>query len=266
MNVIKEEAKVIAVESTNGTMCKLTLATTIGRLASPGQFIMLQPRQSTSILRRPFSIYSFSADRLVLRFQIVGPNTKHYSQLQPGDQIGITGPCGQPVNYNREAQLFILIGGGCGLVALYALACELKGVGKTIMTLAGFQNKKSAFGILDFHPLSTRLEVATDDGSYGIRGTAVDLLATILSDEYVADHGMPPSEIIQVITCGPVPMLKLVAAMAKQKQMSCLVSLEEMMGCGVGDCLGCAVPTTAGMKHVCVDGPFFNASEVYDHE
>ena len=104
------------------------------------------------------------------------------------------------------------------------------------------------------------MEIATEDGSRGIKGTALDLFQGIVHGG--GDHLKP--EITQVFTCGPTAMMKQVAACAKAESIQCFVFLEAMMACGIGDCKGCAIPVTTSNfpKHVCEDGPLFLAEEV----
>ena len=130
-----------------------------------------------------------------------------------------------------------------------------KKCGKNAVVINGFRNKGAVILEEDFKKFAGSVTVTTDDGSYGIHGFVTEPLK-----ECVKDAEM-------ICACGPMPMLKNIAKIAKENHIPCQVSLEQRMACGVGACLGCAVAVFDGngqqtFKHVCKDGPVFNAEEV----
>lgn len=138
---------------------------------------------------------------------------------------------------------------------MYELAKQAKENAK-IHTYLGFRNKD--FVVLEekYQKISDTFLLTTDDGSYGKKGFAIDFLKEDLENE----------KIDGIYACGPLPMLKAVQKLAKEKNIPCEISLEERMGCGIGVCLGCAVKVAAGEEtiytHVCKAGPVFDANVV----
>lgn len=128
--------------------------------------------------------------------------------------------------------------------------------------LYGAANKGLLYDVEQFAELDCALHVATDDGSMGFRGNVLQLLEQLQTD------GLVPAD-VRLAACGPLPMLRAVSRFAEAKGYECWVSLEEMMGCGVGICNGCVVPTTPDGKHgkwpnvkACVEGPAFCTADV----
>jgi len=120
----------------------------------------------------------------------------------------------------------------------------------------GFRNKEFVVLEKEYREIADRFILTTDDGTYGEKGFAINFLADDLEKQ----------EIDAIYACGPLPMLKAVQKLAKEKQIPCQISLEERMGCGIGACLGCAVKVNAGDEtiytHVCKAGPVFDANVV----
>jgi dihydroorotate dehydrogenase electron transfer subunit len=224
---------------------------------------MIAPTFPKSVLPRPFSIYRAGHESLSVVFKVVGDNTRALAFGDIAQQLIITGPCGKPAAVRDDAKLFILVGGGCGLASLRFLAQEMRLRDKVeIMLAAGFPTADEVFGEADFESdLCISMDIATDDGSRGTKGTAFDLFRNIIFGE----EGLPDYADIQVFTCGPKPMMKAVAQLCLAEGIPCSVILEEMMACGLGACKGCAVQTASGIKHVCKDGPVFDAREVTEY-
>jgi dihydroorotate dehydrogenase electron transfer subunit len=114
--------------------------------------------------------------------------------------------------------------------------------------LLGGATREEVLGLEDFEALGVELHLATEDGSRGHKGLVTDLLQ--------------PEPDRTVIACGPTPMMRVAAELARKAGTRCFVSLESPMACGFGICLGCAVPTRAGFRYVCSDGPVFDAEEL----
>lgn len=143
-------------------------------------------------------------------------------------------------------------GGGIGVFPLYELAKNaIKNA--TVNTYLGFRDKEAVLLEEEFEKVSNKLVITTDDGSYKINGFAINELKKDLETE----------EIDAIFACGPLPLLKAVQNLAKEKNISCQISLEEKMGCGLGVCLGCAVEVVSGgYEHVCKQGPVFDSKKV----
>lgn len=241
----------------------------VSRLILPGQFVMLEPKAETSVLPRPFTVYSKPhGSSLEIVFQVVGKNTEWYSQLQEGDSIQVRGPCGQQAFINPQAECFILVGGGCGwaplhYMAQYIAALQLR---VKVVAAAGFRTEDHVFGLddLEVDPSDVATYIAIEDESdlidefVDLQGNSVDLFRSIIEED-----GLPEACKIHVFTCGPKPMMKQIALLCQERGISCQVSLEEMMACGHGACKSCAVEMTDGIiQYVCKDGSLFPAVEV----
>ena len=227
--------------------------------SKPGNFIEIRVSETTvPFLRRPISIYNLNKDEGTLEFifQIKGEGTKLLSKKEEGDLIDIIGPLGMGTFKINNYEKIAVIGGGIGVFPLYELSKEAKEAGKNINIYLGFRNKDYVILEKEFERVSSKLVVTTDDGSYGIKGFAINELEKDLDG------------VECIYACGPLPMLKAVKKLAMEKDIPCQISLEERMGCGIGVCLGCAVKTARSSKenpeywHVCKGGPVFQAKDV----
>ena len=231
----------------------------IASLALPGQFVTLGPADDAgSVLRRPFSIYMADGRNIKVVFEARGPNTDRYARLSRGERISVLGPIGRPAAFDQAIELLLLVSGGCGLASLHYYTTwwiEQNPRVKAVLS-AGFRSPEYCFGLPDFADLGVETECIFD-----AEGTAVDLFQDMLSRE----SNLPDSGKIRVITCGPEKMMRSVAGLCQQNDIPCQVFLERMIACGTGDCKGCAVKTTDPknpVKHLCEDGPMFDAMEV----
>ena len=243
--------------SNNGVLCELVLqAPYCATQVQPGQFVHLQlPQLEAHILRRPFSVYKASAKEgtITLFYQVVGEGTQHMSTLEAGAKLSVIGPLGrgwQPLS----AQHCLLIGGGVGAAPLYLLACKLASQRVQLDVVLGAACADYLCAEDSFVELlsSKHVHITTDDGSKGYKGFTTQIAAELLAHHHF-DY---------LATCGPEPMQKVVAELAKQAGITCEVSLERRMACGVGACLSCVIATEQGKKRACVDGPVFPAQEV----
>ncbi|MFA6215009.1 MAG: hypothetical protein WC768_00395 [Patescibacteria group bacterium] len=227
----------------------------IAKLVRPGQFVTVAASQ-TSVLRRPFTVYSTDGQTIRLVFRTVGPNTERYARWKEGVEVSLLGPCGQAMAIKPDAECLIFLGGGCGLASFgYPVAWAKKQTQARIIVAAGFRDNRYVFGLEDFRKLGVELKFATQQEA---GKTAVDLCREIFRDESLPDWSK-----IQLFTCGPKPMMAEVAGICRAAGIDCSVFLEEVMGCALGVCKGCVVKMTSGeTRYVCEDGPIFDASEV----
>lgn len=221
----------------------------LAEITRPGQFTQVAVTGKT--LRRPISICDVTDDTIRLVFEVRGEGTEILSQTNVGEKINIIAPLGNgfKINPNKKTAF---IGGGIGVPPMLYSA---KQCGKNAAVITGFRNKDAIILADDFKNAGCELIITTDDGSYGINGFVTQPLAEIIKDVEL------------ICACGPTPMLKNIAKLAKENNVECQVSLEQRMACGVGACLGCAVLVnledgTQQYKHVCKDGPVFNSEEV----
>ncbi len=227
--------------------------------SKPGQFLEIRVTDTIEpFLRRPISIHNVNKEdgTLDFIFQVKGKGTTVLATREEGELIDIIGPLGKGTFKFEDYNNIAIIGGGIGIFPLYELAKEAKETGKEVNTYIGFRNKDFVVLEDEFKNVSSKFVLATDDGSYGQNGFAINFLKDDIEN----------GKIDCIYACGPLPMLKAVQALAKEKNIACQISLEELMGCGIGACIGCAVKykteTEDTYKRVCKEGPVFNAMEV----
>ena len=218
----------------------------------PGQFITIEPLNPLSVMPRPFSVYSANDDRISILFKVVGPNTEVYARLKSGEQIEIFGPKGNPIPLDPTVENYILVGGGIGGAALMLLAKKLGLGGKTVTFLLGVKEPSQIFGVYELSDTSCSLQIIAEKNA-----THTGVVTDLLEEALESDHGKST-----VIACGPMAMLNEVAKMTAKSGNRCLVLLEERMACGgVGSCKSDPVfGKDRTVKHVCKDGPAFDAS------
>lgn len=221
----------------------------IAKEADPGQFLHIHVQGHT--LRRPISIAHIDREKhhITILFKELGSGTRTLATLEAGEEVNMLGPLGNgfPLDQSEESTA-LLIGGGIGVPPLYALGHALKEKGVNIISVLGYQTREHVFYEKQFQQLGETI-IVTDDGSYGEKGLVTDGLSLV----HEVDH---------FYTCGPKPMIEAVVdAMGATPGH---ISLEERMGCGLGACFACVVPTEdeKGYKKICQDGPVFSAEEV----
>ena len=215
----------------------------------PGQFFMVRPSrwERDPFLLRPFAVVDQSDKTVDFLVKVVGRGTKDISVSDIGVSFRLRGPLGGR-GFTPSCDSVVLVAGGIGIAPLlYAWKLHSKFVVRFIF---GVPNKGWTDIVNWIKSQVSGAEVACEDGSLGVKGTAVDLL---LSGQGYAE---------EIWACGPVPMLKAICDAFKDK-IRILGSFESRMGCGIGGCHSCAIPTRSGMLKVCHDGPVFDLSEVY---
>ena len=217
--------------------------------ALPGHFIEISTRGAT-LLNKPISIAGVSDDQQKMSIVIknIGAGTAAISKFVPGDEIKIIGVCGNA--FPKPEKEAILVGGGVGIPPLYFMATYYPDTHFTVIIGAG---TKADLVLEDELKSLKNVEVilTTDDGSKGSRGTVIPELEKVLDRKKSA-----------IYTCGPKPMLAAVAKMSAKDDTPVYASLEAYMGCGIGVCMGCVVPTVRGMERVCKEGPVFLAEDI----
>jgi dihydroorotate dehydrogenase electron transfer subunit len=229
----------------------------IADTARPGQFVMAGCGGDT-ILPRPFSVHRVDGSQLALLFSVVGKGTDQLSQVKRGDTLNIFGPLGNGFTISPSSKNVLLVAGGMGIAPLYFLTETAAGEGRKVTLINGARTRDCLLPVSlpqkyyekGLAPASVNVVCATDDGSEGFKGLATQLIPHYLKG---AD---------QVFACGPAAMYKSMAKMPELKDKDVQLSLEIMMGCGVGVCYGCTITTKSGLKQVCKDGPVFQMGEV----
>ena len=235
----------------------------IGRLTKPGQFVMVKPNHSFDpLLRRPFSVFEIlrDASRAIVGISLlnkrVGVGTSMLFDANPGDRIACFGPLGRPfapVDPPAEAWM---VAGGVGLAPFVTLAEALAARGTRMHLFYGARSAADLYYADQFERMGATLHLATEDGSRGDRGRITVPLERVLAST-------APSLALTLYVCGPTPMMRAVATLAASHQRPCFVSLEPVMGCGMGGCYSCVVPMRRGSGKIfvraCLEGPVFYA-------
>jgi dihydroorotate dehydrogenase electron transfer subunit len=204
-------------------------------------------------LRRPFSIHDCTREYLDLVIVEVGPGSQALRRTRAGDSVTFYGPLGHayPVLPGKRV---LGLGGGVGLAPLYFYGFRAPGgLGENYRLLYGARTKEDLF--LEHVPLERRgVALSTDDGSYGFKGNVVQL----------AERELERESADAIFSCGPTVMMRAAQKLAEKHAIPHYASLENRMGCALGACRACVVPTTLGgpspYRTVCHDGPVFDAS------
>jgi len=250
--------------------------------AEPGSFVHIQvdPQQP---LRRPISIMRASPQQgwVELLYKRVGSGTALLARRQAGETLNILGPIGRPFQPHPQRPRTLLLGGGVGMPPMIFLAETLKQLPpfRPLVLLASevpfpFQARPSQLlipgmpdGVIASMPLLEDWGVACRLSSQQDFPGVYNGYITDLAREWLAALSDAHRHEVELFACGPHPMLEAVARLARDYDLPCQVSLEEFMACGVGGCAGCTVrvETDQGpaMKRVCVDGPVFDARQVF---
>ena len=218
-----------------------------------GQFLHVACGHSR-LLRRPISVACVLADEpentAALIFEVKGEGTRWLANRKVGDQVDVLGPLGNGFSV-EEGGRYLLVGGGIGTPPLLGYAEAFR---ENAVAVLGFRSADRVILEDRYREACKEVYLCTDDGSAGRHGFVDAQVRDILEK----DKGFTA-----ILACGPRPMLKSVAKVAAEYGVPCQVSMEERMACGVGACLGCAIQMADGtMRHVCKDGPVFDAREV----
>jgi dihydroorotate dehydrogenase electron transfer subunit len=242
---------------------ELTLrAPEIAERAQPGQFVAFAVGGPTSahLLRRSIAI-STARDGIVgVVLSDAGPGSRWLTERRPGDRLDVVGPLGRPFPLPAPGTRALLVGGGYGAAALLGLAEVLRERGTAIDVVAGAAVAGRLCSVQQLTRLADRLDVTTDDGSSGRRG-----LVTLAAADFLGRAGGDRAGI--VYACGPMPMLRAVAAAAGERGIPSYVAVEEAMACGVGVCMTCVLPVVGDdgrtrFARSCTDGPVFGGDRV----
>ncbi|HMK44975.1 MAG TPA: dihydroorotate dehydrogenase electron transfer subunit [Dissulfurispiraceae bacterium] len=223
-------------------------------MPQPGQFYMLQAGATCDpLLKRPFSFFDVENGELSFLYRIRGKGTQAIAAMMPGQTLKLIGPLGNA--YSTPDGPFIAVAGGIGIASLYSLLRAHPGQAHLFW---GGRNENELLLRNEMGILAREVCITTDDGSVGEKGLVTVPLGRFLSSR----------RDLRVFACGSTPMMRAVAELCSSAGVSCMVSLETYMACGVGACLGCVVRTRdehhpAGtLKSVCKDGPVFDAATI----
>jgi dihydroorotate dehydrogenase electron transfer subunit len=287
-DVFQSWAPVLANERLNDEHWRLTLAAPeIAAATRPGQFVNLRVSGANDpLFRRPFTVFrpvKVEPDSVGIEivYRVVGRGTRLMAAARPGEAFDIIGPLGTGYRWDESKRVHILVGGGCGVPALFTLGQELSEAARTqklqLVSVLGFRSRDLVMLEEEFRSLGGEVIVATDDGSYGREGHAVDILRSFIEAQACAGD-------CALYASGPEPMNRALVAFCRERGIPGQLAMEKHMLCGIGGCLTCTckVDRAGVLKHrdlasshiqfdersdtgyamVCRDGPVFHVGEV----
>jgi dihydroorotate dehydrogenase electron transfer subunit len=217
-----------------------------------GQFYMLGTGWgSDPLLKRPLSIFRSQDETLQFLYRIRGKGTIGISHYKKGDIVQLLGPLGN--YFPQSAGDFVLLAGGIGIASVFSLLEANPGKAHVF---CGVRNCDEILMREDIEKLARKVYWTTDDGSYCRAGLITEPFSEFVDSPSFSENPLP------VYACGPKPMLKELSSIVKGKNLVCHVSLEEVMACGVGACLGCVCKTKTGYRRICKEGPVFNIQDI----
>lgn len=283
-SIFVESAEVLSQQAHDGDQYVLRIqAPQSAKTARPGQFSHLQCDPQLS-MRRPLSIMRASAEEGWVEFlyKATGYGTNLLKRRTSGDRISVMGPIGRPFQLHADRPRPLLMGGGVGIPPMLFLAESTLKRGQDFQPLVLMGSEVPfPFGeAWSDSPLSGVPEninrVVPSLQSWGVVSRLASLqdfpgvytgYITDLARSWLESLSQSERDQVEIFACGPHPMLQATAQLAKSFGLPCQVSLEEYMACAVGGCAGCVVrvetETGAAMKRVCVDGPVFDAEQVF---
>ena len=242
-------------------------APAIAATAAPGQFVMIKARPGFDpLLRRPFSVFELFHDPsgrphgFSILNKRIGVSTTLLFEARLGSRVAVLGPLGRPFSVVDRTTEAWLVAGGVGLAPFAVLAEQLRARDVPVTLFYGARRAAELFYLEFFTDLGVRLVLTTEDGSLGEPGRIVAPL-----DRELAARA--PGSRTMVYACGPEGMLAAAAKVAMKHRTPCEVSVERLMGCGLGGCYSCVVPMRAehGRTHhvrSCLAGPVLAGDQV----
>jgi dihydroorotate dehydrogenase electron transfer subunit len=239
----------------------------------PGQFVMLRGDwERDPLLPRAFSVLSVGPDdRAAILAKTVGRGTALLERAEVGAGLSVLGPLGTQFPAPSEDFVDLLVGGGVGIPPIYMQAQAASDLGLAPRSEVLYGGRSSADLVLlsEMRAFGVGLFLTTDDGTKGRHGlVTAELQARLahhLAPTDASATGKPSRRAVRILACGPNAMLWAVARIARDHGVPCFISVEEQMACGIGVCLGCAVPARSRpFRYVCKDGPVFDAADVLD--
>ncbi len=246
--------KIINKKELNPTVTMMDIyAPLVAKKAEPGQFIILRVDEEGERIPLTVAGYDREAGTVKIIFQIVGGTTELLNHKNEGDYIqDFVGPLGV-ATHTEGLKKVCIVGGGVGCAIALPVAQKLHELGCEVTSIIGFRNKDLLILEDEFRAASKTLHVMTDDGSYGREGN----VCVPLNEMFAAGETFD-----EVITIGPLIMMKFVVAATKPTGIPCTVSMNPIMIDGTGMCGGCRLTVGGKTKFACVDGPDFNGYEV----
>ena len=246
--------QIVAKQALNPTVTKMEiLAPFVAKKALPGQFIILRVTDDGERIPLTIADYDREKGTVTIIFQIVGATTELLNHKNAGEFIpDFVGPLGKPT-HTAGLKKICVVGGGVGCAIALPVAKALHAQGAEVTSIIGFRNKDLVILEDEFKACSNSFYMMTDDGSYGRQGNVCVPLKELLESGERFD---------EVITIGPLIMMKFVCATTKEYGVKTIASMNPIMIDGTGMCGGCRLTVGGKMKFACVDGPEFDGHEI----
>ncbi|MCI5599095.1 MAG: sulfide/dihydroorotate dehydrogenase-like FAD/NAD-binding protein [Ruminococcus sp.] len=242
--------KIVSKQVLNPTVTKMEIeAPLVAKKAQPGQFIILRTDENGERIPLTVADYDREKGTVTIIFQIVGATTNQLNSFNEGDYIhDFVGPLGKPTETEGLKKVAV-VGGGVGCAIAFPIAKKLHEMGAEVHSVVGFRNKDLVILEDDFKNNSDVFKLMTDDGSYGEKGLVTNALEELIKEGNQYD---------EVITIGPLIMMKFVCQLTKKYDVKTIVSMNPIMIDGTGMCGGCRLTVGGETKFACVDGPDFD--------
>ena len=242
--------KIVEKKELNPTVTKMVIeAPLIAKKAQPGQFIIVRAKEDSERIPLTVADYDREGGTITIIFQIVGAGTIELNTLNEGESVhDFVGPLGTPSHLDGLKKVAV-VGGGVGCAIAYPIAKKLHEMGCEVHSIVGFRNKDLVILEDEFRAVSNKLIMMTDDGSHGEKGVVTKPLEELIKAGENYD---------EVITIGPLVMMKFVCLTTKPYGIKTIVSMNPIMIDGTGMCGGCRLTVGGETKFACVDGPDFD--------
>lgn len=239
----------------------------VAEASIPGQFLMVKAAPGHDpLLRRPFSVFEVLRDAgghatgVSILVKRIGASTRLLYDARVGDTVACLGPLGQPFTQPEASTEGWMVAGGVGLAPFWTLAEALVKRNVRTTLFYGARRGDELFYLDYFRALGVSLVLTTEDGSVGEKGRVIAPLERALAARAATDD-------VIIYACGPEGMLEATAHTAATYGRRCEVSVERIMGCGMGGCYSCIVPMKdgkGGFHHVrsCIAGPVLDAAQI----
>lgn len=242
--------EILEKRSLNPTVTLMRIfAPAVAKKANPGQFIILRTDEKGERIPLTVADYDPREGSVTIIFQIVGATTEALNHMNAGDCLhDFVGPLGRATETEGIRKVAV-VGGGVGCAIAYPVAKKFHELGATVHTVAGFRNRDLVILEPEFEAVSDRFVRMSDDGTWGEKGLVTDALRALIESGETYD---------EVITIGPLPMMKFVCRLTKEYNVKTVASMNPIMIDGTGMCGGCRLTVGGEMKFACVDGPDFD--------
>ncbi|MBO5439574.1 MAG: sulfide/dihydroorotate dehydrogenase-like FAD/NAD-binding protein [Clostridia bacterium] len=246
--------KIVRKKVLNPTVTLMEIeAPLVAKKAEPGQFIILRTDERGE--RIPLTVADFDRYKgtVTIIFQVVGATTEKLNHLNEGDYLhDFVGPLGK-ATHTAGLKRVAVVGGGVGCAIAYPVAKKLHGQGCEVHAICGFRTKDLVILEDEFKNASSKYILMSDDGTSGEKGLVTDALKKLIESGEKYD---------EVITIGPLIMMKFVCALTKEYDIKTVASMNPIMIDGTGMCGGCRLTVGGKMVFACVDGPEFDGHQI----